>query len=59
MCDSEPELLTLEQVADRANLDPCNLAWAVQECGRCDGPDHVIVPAGHADDRTANRAARR
>ena len=47
MCNPDVVVATLEQVAELVQLDPTEVAWAIEQYGRCDTDDYTVVLAGH------------
>ena len=42
---TRPGTLTLAQAAERTQLDPNEICWAIEQHGRCDTDDYTVVPA--------------
>lgn len=44
------EAVTLEEAAQASMLEEDDIAWAIEECGRCDAEDVVVVEHGDSVD---------
>ena len=41
---NEKKIVSLAEAAEIAGLWEEDIEWAVEEEGRCDGPEHLILP---------------